>query len=99
MKKNKNVKKIIDFIANETGCAIQHNGSPCNTCFHNWAETELELDSDIAHLFWLVVLGIRGDYSKKDIYCKYHPKTKKIEGVYCVKCSVNGHKRDETDNK
>ncbi len=49
-----------------TGCGIQHNGSPCNTCFHTWA-TACGLSDNIAHLFWLILLGIRGDYKEEEI--------------------------------
>jgi len=44
------------------GCVIQHDGWPCNTCFHDFAIEDLGMDEDIAHLFWIIVLAIRGDY-------------------------------------
>jgi hypothetical protein len=61
--------KLIDLVSLETGCEAQHNGSPCNTCFHSkFCE---ELGNDIGHLFWGVVLVARGDYSEKDIMKQY----------------------------
>jgi len=35
------------------GCNIQHDGWPCNTCFH----------SVFTHDEWLAVLAYRGDYT------------------------------------
>ncbi len=61
------VKRFIKMIGNEVGCKIQYNGCPCNTCFHSWAEKDLGLSPEISHLFWFVVLELRGDYSTKDI--------------------------------
>lgn len=66
-KKKAFVKKLLNLVSKEVGCSIQYGGCPCNTCFHNWAEKDLKLSPFMAHLFWLVVLGIRGDYPKKDI--------------------------------
>ena len=40
------------------GCNIQHNGWPCNTCFH---ALDLPLKEEI-HEYWLAVLAFRGDY-------------------------------------
>lgn len=45
-------------LVEHTGCAIQHNGWPCNSCFH---AIDLPLEHDI-HDYWLSVLGFRGDY-------------------------------------
>ena len=42
-------KKLVEATG---GCAIQHDGWPCNSCFH-------ELFS---HDEWLAVLAYRGDY-------------------------------------
>jgi hypothetical protein len=40
------------------GCSAQHDGWPCNTCFH-----VLKLKSKIPiHDFWEAVLAYRGDY-------------------------------------
>lgn len=58
-------RKIVDIIANETGCRVQYNRCPCNTCFHTWACEEL--GDVIGHAFWQVVLVIRGDYTEKQI--------------------------------
>ena len=60
------IKRIVDTISKEAGCGLQHNGSPCNTCFHTWAG-DVGLSGTMAHLFWLVLLGVRGDYKEKDI--------------------------------
>ena len=40
------------------GCNIQHDGWPCNTCFH---QLELPLKEDI-HSYWIATLAYRGDY-------------------------------------
>ena len=58
---------LLRYLGDYVGCTIQHNGCPCNKCFHTWAEDELGLSPDIAHSFWLVVLALRGDYSNKEI--------------------------------
>jgi len=63
---HKDIQEIINKISLLTGCGIQHNGSPCNTCFHTWA-TVCGLSDNIAHLFWLILLGIRGDYKEEEI--------------------------------
>ncbi len=69
--KNKNInpftKTLLRELGKDVGCSIQHNGCPCNTCFHTWAEDELKLSPDIAHSFWLVVLALRGDYTNDEI--------------------------------
>ena len=59
---------LVELVAGYVGCSIQHNGCPCNTCFHTWAEDELKLNSHMAHLFWIVVLALRGDYKQKEIF-------------------------------
>ena len=64
----KNFAKGLILLANQgTGCSIQYNGSPCNSCFHAWAEDELDLHPILAHALWLVLLSVRGDYKKKEI--------------------------------
>jgi len=63
---DKDIKEIINTISRVVGCGIQYNGSPCNTCFHAWA-SDVGLSDDMAHLFWLVLLGIRGDYPEEEI--------------------------------
>lgn len=50
-----------------TGCSIQYNGSPCNTCFHAWAEDKLELHPRLAHALWLINLSLRGDNKPEDL--------------------------------
>ena len=65
-------RKLIDMAANGAGCAIQYNSCPCNTCFHSWAETELDLSPELAHMFWLVVLALRGDYSQDELIENNH---------------------------
>ncbi len=40
------------------GCNIQHDGWPCNSCFH---ALDLDLKQDI-HDYWEAVLAYRGDY-------------------------------------
>ena len=42
----------------ELGCTIQHDGWPCNSCFHSM---DLDLKHDI-HDYWEAVLDLRGDY-------------------------------------
>ena len=58
-------KQIINIVAERAGCSIQHNGCPCNTCFHSWACEEL--GDELGHNFWEIILVLRGDYSKEDI--------------------------------
>ena len=45
----------------ETMCVIQHDGWPCNSCFHTLGNHLIDLKEDI-HEYWLAVLGYRGDY-------------------------------------
>jgi len=61
------VRNLLDSLHKETMCNIQYNGCPCNICFHTWAEDELKLDSDFAHLFWLVTLALRGDCAQSEL--------------------------------
>jgi hypothetical protein len=63
---HRDIMEIIKRISELVGCGIQHNGSPCNTCFHDWADSR-GLPGDIGHLFWLALLGIRGDYKEEDV--------------------------------
>lgn len=58
MIKRSQMLDIIDLFSDATGCHLQHNGCPCNSCFHN-----LEADIDWQHICWLLVLAIRGDYN------------------------------------
>ena len=50
------IKKLIELFAKKTGCSIQYNGCPCNSCFH-------DIDADFTHICWLILLGLRGDYN------------------------------------
>ena len=59
--KNDCIQSIINIAGNETSCGIQYSGCPCNTCFHTWAEDKLGLNPDMAHMFWQVILALRGD--------------------------------------
>lgn len=59
-KKIIDTKELIDLFANKTGCSIQHNNCPCNSCFHN-------IEADFKHITWLILLGLRGDYNAKEI--------------------------------
>ncbi len=54
-------KKLIDLFAKKTDCNLQHNGCPCNTCFHSIEDT------DFNHVCWLIVLALRGDYEKEQM--------------------------------
>ena len=58
----KNIQKLIGLFADETGCGIQHNGCPCNSCFHN-----MEDDINYKHICWLILLGLRGDYDATEL--------------------------------
>ena len=58
---------LVELVAGYVGCSIQHNGCPCNSCFHTWAVAELELNPHLAHMFWIVVLALRGDYKQDEI--------------------------------
>ena len=67
-KKLKGFKKLlVGEVSIACGCAIQYNGCPCNSCFHTWAEDDLGLDPDLAHMFWLIVLALRGDYKPEEL--------------------------------
>lgn len=65
-KTHKDIMEIVKLISQLAGCSIQHNGSPCNSCFHDWADSR-GLPGNIGHLLWLALLGIRGDYKEEDI--------------------------------
>lgn len=54
------IEELINLFVDKTGCNIQHNGSPCNSCFHN-------IEANFQHICWLMLLGLRGDYDKKEI--------------------------------
>ena len=48
----------IKLVLATSGCDAQHDGWPCNTCFH---ALDLDLKNDI-HDYWEAVLAYRGDY-------------------------------------
>lgn len=54
-------QKLIGLFAKKTNCNIQHNNCPCNSCFHATEKV------DFQHICWLILLGLRGDYDKKQI--------------------------------
>lgn len=51
-------------LVEKTGCSIQHNGWPCNTCFH---ALDLGITPQRLHELWGAVLAYRGDYSPIDV--------------------------------
>lgn len=59
--KGKFVKDLIKVFAEKTGCSIQYNNCPCNSCFHKIEE------GDFQHICWLILLGLRGDYKREEI--------------------------------
>lgn len=80
MKKEKDFeKKLVKLIAKEVGCNIQYGGCPCNTCFHAWAQDDLKLPMEMAHAFWLIILGLRGDASKKEIQESFNSQYKMFD--------------------
>ena len=60
LKEDKEVLKLIKLFENNTGCNAQYNNCPCNSCFHS-------IEADFKHICWLIILGLRGDYSSKEI--------------------------------
>jgi hypothetical protein len=60
-------RALLDISQEGTGCSLQHAGSPCNSCFHAWAEDKLKLDKRLAHALWLINLSLRGDYTKASL--------------------------------
>lgn len=61
------IENLIKLIKEETGCSLQYKGCPCNNCFHTWAEDQLNLNPHLAHLFWIVILSLRGDYKCDEV--------------------------------
>lgn len=57
MNRKQLTQAILDIFAERTQCAVQYRGCPCNTCFHAIK------DVDFQHVCWLILLGLRGDYS------------------------------------
>ena len=53
-----NRRQLKSLLVKATKCSIQHDGWPCNTCFH---ALKLDLPRDI-HSYWEAVLAYRGDY-------------------------------------
>jgi len=49
------------------GCGVQHDGWPCNTCFHS---LELNITPGRLHELWEAVLSFRGDYN--DVIDEYN---------------------------
>ena len=56
------IKELKEYLAEETGCAIQHDGWPCGSCF---STIDIELKEDIRE-YWQPVLSVRGDYDDYD---------------------------------
>ena len=58
-----NRKKLSDKLYYVTMCELQHNGYPCNSCFHTVIEEDYRKDlKEDTHEYWLAVLSYRGDY-------------------------------------
>jgi len=53
-------EQLRQLLQDKTGCAIQHDGWPCNTCFHS---LDLGLSPEHQHDIWESILAYRGDYS------------------------------------
>ena len=58
------IGELKDSLYKQTSCSIQHDGWPCNTCFHHWAEKTLGLNYVLSHWFWGIVFSLRGDYDQ-----------------------------------
>ena len=65
------VEKLKQYLAEETGCTIQHNGWCCRSCFNTM--DYLKLAKDISE-YWQPVLSVRGDYDDFD-WEKEYPNT------------------------
>jgi len=48
-----------ELLFGQAGCAIQHDGWSCNTCFHYM---KLGISDDRLHELWESTLLVRGDY-------------------------------------
>ena len=57
-----NREELQDKLAIEIGCGIQHDGWPCNSCFHSMEEEWENILIEDIHEYWLAVLAFRGDY-------------------------------------
>ena len=64
MNKIPNREEVRRNLEIELGCTIQHDGWPCNSCFHSVGE-EWKLKEDI-HKYWEAILDFRGDYDDFD---------------------------------
>jgi len=60
LKDENEIKKLIKIFSDKTGCSCQYNNCPCNTDFHS-------VEANFKHICWLIVLGLRGDYSSEEI--------------------------------
>ena len=58
-------EKLKKLLLERTNCGIQHDGWPCNTCFH---AMDLRIDDDKLHELWLSTLLIRGDYKNGEYF-------------------------------
>jgi hypothetical protein len=55
-----NRESLRRMLVNRThGCDVQHDGWPCNTCFHRLS---LGVSPERLHQLWKSVLAYRGDY-------------------------------------
>jgi hypothetical protein len=59
----KTTKSIIKIFAEKAQCGIQHNFSPCNSCFHAISDKEV----DFRHVCWCLLLAMRGDYKGENL--------------------------------
>lgn len=61
---NTDTETLCQKLVKITNCRVQHDGWPCNTCFHclgSHLPLKRKLKKDI-HEYWLAVLALRGDY-------------------------------------
>lgn len=76
---------------------IRVGNSPLCSLTLRWGESDEGVegwtlyDDDDQPIFWLAGIDKKGNKQKGKKYCQYHPEIKLIEGVYCTKCSVEGH--------
>ena len=56
-------EELRDKLVDEIGCGAQHDGWPCNTCFHDMDKSRMEMRLEHhVHDYWEAVLDFRGDY-------------------------------------
>ena len=61
-------RELKRILKKKTGCAIQHDGWPCGTCFGSLLESlHIDPDSTKAEVLWQSLLVYRGDYKLGDI--------------------------------